>query len=150
MERPKIGVGIIVIQDGKILLGKRKNAHGAGEWAPPGGHLEFGETIDICVRRELAEETSLVPLSQKQGPWTNDIMETKHYVTLWVFVHQFQGTPQLLEPHKCEGWEWFDWDSLPQPLFLSLRHLIEDVGTKQLIHLSSEKGQKELMIIVKQ
>ena len=35
-----------------------------------------------CVSRELAEETGVVPLSQKQGPWTNDIMETKHYVTL--------------------------------------------------------------------
>jgi 8-oxo-dGTP diphosphatase len=139
MERPKVGVGIILIQDRKILLGKRKNAHGEGEWAPPGGHLEFGETVETCVRRELAEETGVVPLSQKQGPWTNDIMETKHYVTLWVFVHQFQGTPELLEPHKCEGWEWFDWNDLPQPLFLSLRHLIEDVGIDQLIHLSSEK-----------
>ena len=138
MEKiPKIGVGIIVIQDGKTLLGKRKGSHGAGHWAHPGGHLEFGETIQACVQRELAEETGLVPLSQTHGPWTNDIMETKHYVTLWVFVHRFQGTPQLLEPHKCEGWEWFAWNNLPRPLFLSFENLIKDVGIDQLTRLCS-------------
>ena len=38
-NRPKIGVGIIVIKDGKILFGKRKNAHNEGSWSFPGGHL---------------------------------------------------------------------------------------------------------------
>jgi 8-oxo-dGTP diphosphatase len=132
MERPKVGVGIVVIKDGKILMGKRKNAHGEGRWAPPGGHLEFGETPGACVRRELAEETGIIPLSQKQGPWTNDIMENKHYITLWMFVPQFQGTPQLLEPHNCDGWEWFEWNALPKPLFQSVENLIKGVGIDQL------------------
>lgn len=136
MERPKIGVGVIVVQNGKTLLGKRKGSHGSGHWAPPGGHLEFGETIEQCVERELLEETGIIPLSQKKGPWTNDIMGDKHYVTLWVFVHEFKGTPQLLEPHKCEGWEWFDWDELPQPLFLSVQNLIQQEGIHQLMDQS--------------
>ncbi len=37
--RTKVGVGILLIQDGKILMGKRKSSHGEGRWAPPGGHL---------------------------------------------------------------------------------------------------------------
>jgi 8-oxo-dGTP diphosphatase len=82
MVRTKVGVGIILTKDGTTLMGKRKGSHGGGRWAPPGGHLEFGETVDTCVRRELAEETGLVPLSQKQWSWTNDIMEARHYVTL--------------------------------------------------------------------
>lgn len=139
MERPKVGVGIILVQDGKTLLGKRKGSHGEGRWAHPGGHLEWGETLDSCVRRELAEETGVVPLSQKQGPWTNDIMGNKHYVTLWVLVHQFQGTPQLLEPDKCEGWQWFAWDALPEPLFLTVENLIKDVGIEKLVCLSNLK-----------
>lgn len=136
MERPKIGVGVVVVQKGKTLLGKRKGSHGSGHWAHPGGHLEFGETIEECVQRELLEETGLVPLSQKRGPWTNDIMGDKHYVTLWVFVHAFKGMPQLLEPHKCEGWEWFDWNALPQPLFLSVQNLIRQEGISELARLS--------------
>lgn len=138
MERPKVGVGIILLQDGKTLLGKRKGAHGEGQWAHPGGHLEFGETLDACVRRELAEETGVIPLTQKQGPWTNDIMENKHYITLWMFVPEFQGIPQVLEPHKCEGWEWFAWDALPQPLFLPVKNLVKDVGIDQLMRLKED------------
>jgi 8-oxo-dGTP diphosphatase len=145
MERPKVGVGIILVQDGKTLLGKRKNSHGEGQWAQPGGHLEAGESLEACVRRELLEETGITPLSFRQGPWTNDIMETKHYVTLWVFVHHFEGTPQLMEPHKCEGWEWFGWNEFPEPRFLSTENLIRHVGTEELIRLSSEIGLSELL-----
>jgi 8-oxo-dGTP diphosphatase len=141
LERPKIGVGVIVIQEGKILLGKRKGSHGSGDWAPPGGHLEFGETLEQCAERELLEETAIIPLSQKRGPWTNDIMGDKHYVTLWAFVHIFEGTPQLLEPHKCEGWGWFDWKELPQPLFLSVQNLIQQEGIAELIRLSHVDSQ---------
>jgi ADP-ribose pyrophosphatase YjhB (NUDIX family) len=39
--RPKVGVGVMVLKNGKVLIGKRKGAHGAGEWAWPGGHLEY-------------------------------------------------------------------------------------------------------------
>ncbi|RLC15632.1 MAG: DNA mismatch repair protein MutT, partial [Deltaproteobacteria bacterium] len=55
--RPLIGVAAIVIKDKKVLLGKRKNAHGAGTWAFPGGHLEYKESIEECAKREVFEET---------------------------------------------------------------------------------------------
>jgi len=54
-NRPKVGVGLLLIKQGKILLGKRKNAHGEGEWAGAGGHLELLESFEEGVRRELAE-----------------------------------------------------------------------------------------------
>jgi len=44
--RPYIGVGVCVVKDGKVLLGKRQNAHGDGCWCFPGGHLEFKESIE--------------------------------------------------------------------------------------------------------
>jgi len=43
-ERPKVGVGVIIVKNNKILFGKRKNAHGEGSWSFPGGHLEFKES----------------------------------------------------------------------------------------------------------
>jgi len=55
-ERPKVGVGLLLIKDRKILLGKRKGAHGAGEYAGFGGHLEGLETFEDGLLRELAEE----------------------------------------------------------------------------------------------
>jgi 8-oxo-dGTP diphosphatase len=44
-KRPLIGVAVIVIKEDEVLLGKRKNSHGSGTWAFPGGHLEFKESI---------------------------------------------------------------------------------------------------------
>ena len=58
-NRPKIGFGVIVIKDNKVLLGKRKNAHGEGFWCFPGGHLEFNEEIGDCAVREVKEETGI-------------------------------------------------------------------------------------------
>lgn len=44
------------MRGGTILLGKRKNAHGEGEYAGIGGHLELLESFEACVLRELSEE----------------------------------------------------------------------------------------------
>ena len=47
---PKVGVGVFVFRGNKLLLGKRKGSHGAGEWSLPGGHLDPGEDlIDCCI-----------------------------------------------------------------------------------------------------
>ena len=123
--RPKVGVGVLVIQEGKVLLGERINAHGSGTWCPPGGHLEFGETPAQCAKRELEEETGLIARDVEVGPWSNDIFreEGKHYISLIMLVRDFEGTPHVTEPHKCRRWEWFDLDDLPEPLFLTLINL---------------------------
>lgn len=131
--KPKVGVGVAVIKDGALLLGRRKGSHGAGHWSFPGGHLEFGEEVEACAVRELAEETGLKALSLKRGPWVNDIIEGKHYVTLYVFVDKFEGDLQLLEPNKCEGWEWFNPHSLPSPLFLPLESLFRTISTSDVL-----------------
>lgn len=131
--RPKVGVGVVVVNKGKILLGKRKGAHGEGTWATPGGHLEFGETVEACAARELLEETGLKAVSWVLGPWVSDVMEeTKHYVTLFVLIDQVEGDLELLEPDKCEGWEWFPLDSMPEPLFPSIQSLMKKIDTKQM------------------
>lgn len=133
VERPKVGIGIAVIKENKVLLGRRKGAHGSGDWAFPGGHLEFGEIPEDCVQRELMEETGLYAVSIVRGPWTNDMFaEDKHYVTLFMFVTEFLGQPELLEPNKCEGWDWFEWDNLPKPLFKSIQTLVNTVGVETL------------------
>jgi 8-oxo-dGTP diphosphatase len=124
----RVGVGVILIQEGKVLLGKRKSAHGEGSWSPPGGHLEHLESVKECAARELIEETGLVAQDIELGPWVENVMDgDKHYITLFAFVRAFSGTLQNLEPHKCEGWEWFDLDDLPAPLFPSVKSLLTNV-----------------------
>jgi 8-oxo-dGTP diphosphatase len=58
-ERPVVGVGGVVIEQGKALLIRRGGEPLKGEWSIPGGTLEVGETLEEGTRRELEEETGL-------------------------------------------------------------------------------------------
>ena len=122
---PRVGVGVIVIREGRVLLGKRKGSHGAGTWALPGGHLEFGESVENCAKRETEEETGLHLKTIRPGPYTNDVMasEGQHYLTVFVQATPEAGEPKTLEPDKCEAWAWFKWSELPENLFLPLENL---------------------------
>ena len=122
-----VGVGVLIFRNGQILLGKRKGSHGAATWAPPGGHLDAGEAFEACAIRETAEETGLVIDQLRHADFTSNIFadENKHFVTLFVEAQQVEGDPEVLEPSKCEVWQWFDWDDLPQPLFAAFKSLLE-------------------------
>jgi 8-oxo-dGTP diphosphatase len=125
MPTPKVGVGVLVIENGRVLLGKRKGSHGAGTWSAPGGHLEYGESIENCAEREVLEETGISIRDLQYGPFTNNVFESeqKHYVTVFVLAKRGSGVVETKEPEKCEGWEWFDWSNLPEPLFSPLETL---------------------------
>jgi len=58
-EQPLIGVGAVIICNGKILLEKRKGEPGRGKWTIPGGLVELGEGTEQTVIREIKEETNL-------------------------------------------------------------------------------------------
>jgi 8-oxo-dGTP diphosphatase len=123
---PRVGVGVIVMRRGLVLLGQRQGAHGDGTWALPGGHLEFGETVEDCARREVAEETGLELQGITLGPYTSTLFaaEGEHYITLFVLAPSEVGEAEVREPAKCTRWEWFPWSALPSPLFEPLRSLL--------------------------
>jgi ADP-ribose pyrophosphatase YjhB (NUDIX family) len=58
-DRPMVGVGAVVIKDGKILVVKRAFEPGAGKWSVPGGLVELGEKLSEACAREAEEETGL-------------------------------------------------------------------------------------------
>ena len=127
---PKVGVGVMVIKDGRVLLGKRKGSHGAGEYAWPGGHLECMESFEVCAKREVMEETGikigdihfLRILNLKDYP-------PKHYVDIGLMAQWKSGEPKIMEPERCEGWNWYDMDKLPEPIFGPVPTYIEAYKT---------------------
>ncbi|QQR92621.1 MAG: NUDIX domain-containing protein [Candidatus Iainarchaeum archaeon] len=123
-NRPRVGVGVLICRDGKVLLGKRLAAHGKGTWSPPGGKMEFGESPLDCAKREILEETNLHLTHMRIGPYTNDVFvsDNLHYITLCV-IAEATGEPKAMEPEKCAEWKWFAWNELPSPLFLPLENL---------------------------
>lgn len=114
----KVGVGVFIIKDGKVLLGKRKNAHGENEYAGPGGYLEYGETAEQTALREIAEECGIQVKNLKML-CVSDLLTyyPKHYIDIGFTAEWESGEPEVLEPHKLEAWEWFDIDKLPENLF---------------------------------
>ena len=58
--QPIVGVGAVIIHDGKVVLVKRRFEPLAGQWSLPGGRLELGETLEAGLAREMLEETGLV------------------------------------------------------------------------------------------
>jgi ADP-ribose pyrophosphatase YjhB (NUDIX family) len=58
-ERPVVGVGAVIEQDGRVVLIRRRYEPLAGQWSLPGGTLELGETLETGTAREMLEETGL-------------------------------------------------------------------------------------------
>ena len=118
IPRPKIGVNVFIIKNGQLLLGKRIGKVGFGTWGLPGGHFELGESLMGAAKRELEEETGLVSKELEFLHIINDPHENHHYVHIDFFAKDWSGEPKVTEPDKFAEWKWFDFDKLPEEIFL--------------------------------
>jgi len=98
-ERPVVGVGGVVIRDGRALLVRRGSEPLKGQWSIPGGTLELGETIAEGVVRELREETALdvrvvelIEVFERIFP--GEGRPQYHFVILDYLCEAPNGTPQ--------------------------------------------------------
>jgi 8-oxo-dGTP diphosphatase len=129
----RVGVGLLIIKGDTILLGQRKAALGTGQYGATGGHVEYGETLQDAVLRELAEEAG-VQVKNVRFLCVSDFlthMPERHYVDVGFVADWESGDPQLLEPHKCEGWDWYDRKNVPKNLFGVMAAYLEAYETGQ-------------------
>ena len=128
--RPAVGIGVLIFDDqNRVLLGKRIASHGISSWAPPGGHLEFGETFEECAIREVEEETGLKVKKADFYCLTNDIFKQdgKHYISIFMKIDlPYNQSVCNIEPDKIEEWKWFSLNDLPDQLFVSFQNLINN------------------------
>lgn len=131
-QRPRVGIGVMIMKDGKTLLGKRKGSHGEGEYSFPGGHLEYMESFADCAEREVAEETG-IKIKNIQFQFLSNVTRyaPKHYMHIGLVAEWSAGEPELLEPEKCEGWDWYDLDKLPSPIFYMCQQALKAHQTGQ-------------------
>ena len=120
-----IGVTVcFIIHDGKgnILLQKRsKNTRDEqGKWDIGGGAVEFGETLDQAVRREVQEELCTKPISVRFLAAYEAHRNNKGTPTHWIaLLHSVQVDPDAVkigEPDRIDEIEWFNSKNLPKPL----------------------------------
>ncbi len=157
MERPLAGLGVFIVKGGKVLLGQRRNSHGAGSWSFPGGHLELWESFEDCARREVLEETGLSVKNICFVTATNDFYpdEKKHYVNIVMRAEYESGILHIMEPEKITGWEWFSFDALPSPLFISTQNFLHTLklfrhykGGLYMLQGEAEHSETKEMVIL--
>ncbi len=124
--KPRVGIGIMIMKDDKVLLGKRKSSLGLGEYAFPGGHLEYMESYKGCAIRETAEECG-VEIENIRFQYLANLKKyaPRHYVHIGLIADWKSGEPKVLKPEKLESWDWYDLDNLPEPMFEACKMAIE-------------------------
>ena len=120
-----MGVGVIFIRGARVFLAKRQGAHGEDTWASAGGHLESGETLEECARREAMEELGVTVGELRFLCVSNIIGYGKHYVDIEFVGEIGNQEPRLMEPEAFIDSGWFPLDQLPHPLFHAMRYALD-------------------------
>ncbi len=114
---PRIGVGVAIVENGKILLIKRAKSPEENHWALPGGKIDLFETCESAVIRETQEELGITI----KDPFLLTIMDmwddekTYHWVAPIYLCTEYDGIPEIQEPNKHLGLDWFPINDLPFP-----------------------------------
>ncbi len=127
MKTPAISVDILIIRDGKLLLGlltKQWAYEGRQVYGVPGRDIVFNEKIGDTVTRNIREEFGCNVTSQKIICVNANYALGNHYIGVGV-VAEMDGEPKVLLPDDWEKWEWFDKDSVPANLFPATKNLVE-------------------------
>ena len=129
-HRTRVGVGLMLLNDaGQVLLGRRMVAgNGEGDYAAVGGEMEFGESVEAAILRELAEEcgdeVQVRDLKQISViNWRNPGGD--QWIGLGSVAWLAAGEPRRTEPHKMGEWGWYDLENLPKPLYVPTAWTIE-------------------------
>ena len=127
---PMVGVGVMIVKEATVLLGQRKASHGNGEFAFPGGHLEYMESFEDCAKRETYEECG-IEIGNIRFQFIANVTTyaPKHYVHIGLVADWQGGTPKQREPASSHPWDWYELNRLPQPLFEMCRLGIESYQT---------------------
>lgn len=116
-RRPAVGVGVMVLREGRCLLGRRRGAHGDASYGWCGGGVQFGEALEDTARREVWEESGLSVHKLRLLCVSNIREYDRHYIDFEFLAEDTDGEPKVLEPQWTESWAWYSLDELPEPLF---------------------------------
>lgn len=117
-----VSAGAMILDDqGRVFLSKRgkKSRSEHGCWETPGGAVEFGETLEQTVRREMMEEFGIELEILAQLPAFDHRIpeERQHWVATTFLAKLAPGNvPRIMEPEKCDAIGWFALEALPHPL----------------------------------
>lgn len=111
-RNPALTVDVVVIEGNKILLVKRGQPPHQGEWALPGGFVEYGETSEAAAKREVQEETGIaIELSAILGVYSDPDRDPRGHTASVVFVGKMVSG-QLQGGDDAADAKWYDINDL--------------------------------------
>ncbi len=119
-----VGVGAIILNEkNQVFMSKRgkKCRNEVGLWEFPGGAVEFGHSLEDSIRREVKEEFGIEIEVLELFDVCNHIIknENQHWVSPTFLCKIKQGTPQIMEPEKCDEIDWVELEDVDKrPLSL--------------------------------
>ena len=124
MKKPSVTVDGVIIKNGKVLLIKRKNEPFKGRWALPGGFVEYGETVEEAVLREVKEETGMdAKIKKLVGVYSSPDRDPRGHTISIVFLMEAKG--ETIAGDDATEARFFDLKKLP-PLAFDHAKIIED------------------------
>ncbi len=109
---PLVGVGAVIVENGKILLVKRANEPNKGKWSVPGGLVRSGEKLKEALKREIREELG-VEIETGDVAWVTDEIYFDrngrveyHYIVIDLFARIVDGVPKAMS--DADEVRWFD------------------------------------------
>jgi 8-oxo-dGTP diphosphatase len=133
LENRIIGFGVATVSNGQILLGYQTRSYENPCWALPGGKLDKGEMIIDAVKREVKEECGIDVIEAEFLTYFEDLRKDTHIISLVAKVNEFSGKATVLEPEKCQKWQWFDFNELPDELNENFKRLRNSPYWKNVI-----------------
>lgn len=123
---------MVFVRRGRVFLARRRGAHGEDTWGSAGGHLEFGETLEECARREAMEELGVAVGELRVLCLSNIVAYGRHYVDVEFLGEIGEQEPvPTAEDGSFGEYGWYPLTDLPQPLFEPMRLAIESLLTGQ-------------------
>lgn len=136
-----VSAGAMVFDDkGKLFLSKRSQncKNERGHWETPGGSVEFGETLEQAIKREMLEEYGTEIEIIEQFPAADHLIpaEGQHWVAT-TFLARFKPgqEPKIMEPDKCDDIGWFSLDNLPKPLSIITQADLKEYRKRTILDL---------------
>lgn len=127
-RNPVVTVDAIIEMNGGVVLIRRKNPPPG--WAIPGGFVDYGETLEEAVIREMKEETCLdIALLRQFHTYSDPARDPRHHTVSTIFIATAAGTPRAADDAADIGI--FTRETLPEELAFDHRQILEDYFTKK-------------------